>query len=67
MEQLNDTIMLSLACMLLSGSVIVIPEAKFKKKFLFNFYIFFIYFFYDNKFDASAQVNRNSYIKLVSI
>ena len=32
----------------------------------FNLFINFIYF-YDNKFDASAQVNRNSYIKLVSI
>ena len=26
-----------------------------------------VFFFYDNKFDASAQVNRNSYIKLMSI
>ena len=31
------------------------------------FFYFYFYFFYDNKFDASAQVNRNSYIQLVSI
>ena len=32
---------------------------------IFFYFLFFI--FYDNKFDASAQVNRNSYLKLVPI